>query len=326
MGRALYRPNEPLFRFRVLETHDPDELRVRLASLHHVSTIEVPRTKFRFDAHLNHRTLNEVGVSYAQYGVPVRVVIPDTDFCSQGFGIGRPGEPIADGRICKVAFRQRSEAEALVGHRANFANLFLKISPEAINRKLVALIGNPVGRPLEFTGEYDKPALTAQFRLLSFVISEIDQATEALPQLLLREFEQALIVAHLCANRNNYSHLLSAEPTAANPWQVQRAVDYIEANWERPLTIEALVSATGTSARSLFAAFQKSRGCSPMAFVRGLRLLKARELLCEPAPRISVSSVASRCGFPNHGLFTKRYLARFGEHPSATLKRARGCS
>jgi AraC-like DNA-binding protein len=251
----------------------------------------------------------------------VRIAISDHDFYTQGFGLRRSGEAaISEERIFEVALRQSDEA--LICRRASYASLFLKISPEAINRKLATLIGNSIGRPLEFSGEFDRSALAAQFRLLSFFIAEIDLSMGALPRLMLQEFEQALIVAHLCANLSNYSDRLNAKPVAA-PWQVQRAIDFIQANWDRPLTIEALASATGASARSLFAAFQKSRGCSPMAFARGVRLLHAREILAQPKPDTSVTSVASRCGFHNQGHFAKRYFARFGELPSLTLSRGR---
>lgn len=305
----------------MLETQDPEELRGVLASLHAVAKIEVSRTRIRFRAHLNHCDLNEVGLSYALCGSPVRVVISDRDFCTQGFGLRRPGEAVVtEERIYEAALRRSDDA--LIFRRANYASLFVKISPEAIKRKLATLIGNPLGRPLEFSGEYDRSALAAQFRLLSFLIAEIDLSMDALPQLMLQEFEQALILAHLHANLSNYSDRLNAKPAAA-PWQVQRAIDYIQANWDRPLTIEALASATGVSARSLFAAFQKSRGCAPMAFARGVRLLHARKILAQPTPDTSVASVASRCGFHNQGHFAKRYFARFGELPSLTLSRGR---
>jgi AraC-like DNA-binding protein len=228
-------------------------------------------------------------------------------------GFAGRGEKVTVERICEVALRD--EAKTFTPRRSNYANLFLKVSPEAIKRKLAALIGNPLGRPLEFSGAYDKSALAAQFRLLSFIIAEIDQSMEALPPLVLQEFEQALNVAHLCANRNNYSDRLNGNP-AAGPWQVQRAIEYIQANWERPLTIEALASETGTSVRSLFAAFQKSRGCSPMAFARSVRVLHAREMLSQPTRDTSVSSVAGKCGFHNQGHFANRYVGRFGERPS----------
>jgi transcriptional regulator GlxA family with amidase domain len=157
-----------------------------------------------------------------------------------------------------------------------------------------------------------------------FIISELDRSEDDLPPLLLAEFDQALIVAYLCANRSNYSDILKRKRPVVAAWQVQRAIDYIEMNWDQPITIEALALATETSPRSLFATFKKSHGCSPMAFIRQVRLLHAREILSQGNPGTSVGSVALKCGFHNLGHFAKNYFARFGEHPSATFKRAKG--
>jgi AraC-like DNA-binding protein len=292
-----------------------------------VSKLDLPRSKFRFDAVLNHHKLRELALSYARYGAPVQITLSNTDFFTQGFGVRGYGEAITDGRLFKIAAGQGGAAgpgaTALLDYRANFEHVFLKIPPQALERKLAALLGNPPGRPLQLSGEYDKQALAAQYRFLCFVISEIDQSIGGVPQLLLDEFEQALIVAYLCANISNYSDLLNAKSPAAAPWQVKRAIDYIEANWEQPLTVEALAAATETSARSLFATFRKSRGCSPMAYVRHIRLLRARDILSQPTSDTSVASVASRCGFNNQGHFAKKYFVRFGELPSETLKRAK---
>lgn len=323
---SLHR-GEPLRRFNVLRARDPDELTSRLVPLYAVSKLDLPRSKFRFDAVLNHHKLRELALSYARYGAPVQITMSNTDFYTQGFGVRGYGEATTDGRLFKIAAGQGGSAgpgaTALLDYRANFEHVFLKIPPQALNRKLAAMLGNPPGRPLKLTGEYDQAALAAQYRFLCFVISEIDRSPEGLPQLLLDEFEQALIVAYLCANLNNYSDLLSAKSAAASPWQVKRAIDYIEANWERPLTVEALASATETSVRSLFATFRKARGCSPMAFVRRVRLLRAREILAQPAADTSVASVAARCGFLNQGHFAKKYFTQFGELPSETLKRGK---
>jgi AraC-like DNA-binding protein len=214
----------------------------------------------------------------------------------------------------------------LLDYRADFEHVFLKVPPEALNRKLGALLGNPPGAPLKLRGEYDKSALAAQFRFLCFVISELDRSKDGLPHILLAEYDQALIVAYLCANLHNYSERLKAKDPAVAPWQVARAMEYIEANWDKPLTIEVLAEVTESSARSLFATFRTSRGCSPMAFVRHFRLLRAREILALAAPATSVSSVASRCGFQSPGHFAKKYSHLFGELPSQTLKRGRGAS
>jgi hypothetical protein len=76
----------------------------------------------------------------------------------------------------------------------------------------------------------------------------------------LAELEQSVIVAFLCANRHDESHLLDREPMGAAPWQVRRAEEYIEAHWDQPITVDALAVATGASARSIFHFFNTSRG------------------------------------------------------------------
>ena len=105
--------------------------------------------------------------------------------------------------------------------------------------------------------------------------------------------------------------------------QVWRAEAFIEANWDKPLTMEALSNAVGAGARSIFKSFKDHRGYSPMAFARGVRLRRAREMLRDAEPGASVTAVAYRCGFQNHGHFAREYRARFGESPSTTLAQAR---
>jgi transcriptional regulator GlxA family with amidase domain len=89
------------------------------------------------------------------------------------------------------------------------------------------------------------------------------------------------------------------------------------------VTVEALAIVANASVRSLFYSFRKSRGVSPMTFVRQVRLRHAKEMLISAGPETSVTSVAAICGFSNLGHFAKHYYLAFGEHPSATLRSAR---
>jgi transcriptional regulator GlxA family with amidase domain len=164
----------------------------------------------------------------------------------------------------------------------------------------------------------------AQRRLLEFVVRELDHADAVLPPLVMAELEQALVVSYLTCNRHSYSRLLEETPKAVASWQVRRAAEYVEQNWDQPVTVEALALVANTSVRSLFYSFKKSRGVSPMTFVRQVRLRHAKEMLAGASPETTVTSIASACGFSNLGHFAKYYSAAFGEHPSATLRVARG--
>ena len=103
-----------------------------------------------------------------------------------------------------------------------------------------------------------------------------------------------------------------------------RAEDYIEANWHRPLEIEAIAAETGTSGRSIFRAFKQSRGYSPLEFIKHVRLQQARRMIEHADEATTVSDIAIASGFGDHGRFSSAYRQRFGELPSAALARAKG--
>ena len=98
--------------------------------------------------------------------------------------------------------------------------------------------------------------------------------------------------------------------------------EYIEANWTKPITIETLTELTGISARGIFKAFQRSRGYSPMAFAKQIRLQHARDMLQQGRSLTTVTAAAFACGFSNLGHFAKDYREFFGERPSETLGRS----
>jgi AraC-like DNA-binding protein len=198
--------------------------------------------------------------------------------------------------------------------------MVLRINVDPLLQKLAALIGATPGRALEFAAAtpVGEAAMRLQ-RLLRFFASELDVSGAKMPAPVLAETEQALMVAFLFGNPNNYSSLLEGPLRAPASWQVRRAEDYIEANWDRPLSIEALARETSTSARSLFHHFKRSRGHSPMDFLKEVRLRHAREMLQRDGS--SVTETAFACRFSNLGHFARDYYRRFGERPSETLRR-----
>ena len=130
------------------------------------------------------------------------------------------------------------------------------------------------------------------------------------------------MVAFLRATPNSLSHLLEDGGYEAAPHEIHRAEQYIEANWDKPITIEDLAAVTNVSARALFKSFRKFRGYSPMGFAKSVRLRRARQMLTN-IPGLSVTDIAFRCGFGNLGHFAKDYREAFGELPSQTQIRAR---
>lgn len=320
---------DPLSRFSAIRTSDVGELRQRLSGLFSVRSFDVSReVQQDFDAHLNHYQLNDVGLSFARYGSSIEASLSHTDFYLQGFPLRGNGSFAVDGSETIVSRRRGLVtgvgAEVRLRYSPDFEHLIVRVRPHALIKKLSALIGRPVDPPLTMVTDIapDSQAAEAQFRLLEFVIGELDREDASLPPLVLAELEQALLVAFLCSNRHNYSHLLNEQPLAPAPWQVRRVEEYIEQNWNQPLTIEAMALVANASVRSLFYSFKKSRGISPMTFVKQVRMRNAKAMLASPSPTTSVTSVAYACGFSNLGHFARYYYSTFGEHPSDTLRKA----
>jgi len=81
--------------------------------------------------------------------------------------------------------------------------------------------------------------------------------------------------------------------------------------------------ASGLSARALQYAFKARFGCSPMAWQRRERMLKARQLLLANAHSQSITNLAYDMGFSSASAFSTLYKLHFDETPSETLDRGK---
>ena len=322
--------SERLSRFPALRTHDVDELRQRLAGLFSVWSMDLGRGGQRtFEGCLNHRQMQDVGVTYARYGSPLAIRVSHGDTYLQGFPVRGHGSVVNEGTEGEISpsngIACGPNSDMRITYSSDFEHLILRIKPQKLVKALSGLIGRPVETLRIATNVRPSPAMVAaQRRLVEFVVRELDRVDAPLPALVLAELEQALVVSYLNCNVHNYSHLLEAGPVrSVAPWQVRLAEEYVEQNWDQPVTVEALAHVANAGIRSLFFTFKKSRGVSPMTFVREVRLRHAKHMLMHATPETTVTSVAYACGFSNLGHFAKYYHAAFGEHPSATLKMAR---
>ena len=216
-----------------------------------------------------------------------------------------------------------SPAEVVLGYGAGFQQLVWRVRYDVLIRKLVALTGSPVPRRLTFEPAFkrNKPESKAFVAILNCILANIDHATVLAPPFVLAELEDALIVSMLFNFAHNLRELLEQEVLDAGSWQVRRVEEYIEAHLDAPFDIERIAAVTGISTRSIYRAFKRSRGYSPMAFARQRRLQQARRMLEGSDANQTVTSVAFVCGFNDVGHFSREFSKAFGEAPSAVLGR-----
>jgi AraC family carnitine catabolism transcriptional activator len=104
----------------------------------------------------------------------------------------------------------------------------------------------------------------------------------------------------------------SRQQSSAPP-SLQKAIEIMEKNIEKPLTIPQISAQLGFSQRKLERLFNKHFGCSAVAFYRTVRLQEARVLLTHTD--MSVLDICIACGFASSSYFSKSYTSQFGLHP-----------
>ena len=321
-------PVNLLQRFPVFRTSDPEEFRHALLTRYGAIDAEIKSSSEGLKARGSLVQLQSIGLIYGKGNAAARADFPEGDrfrlfSAMTGKGhttVGKHAIALDADQCCIISPGRKVTLASEGGHE--WFNL--RIDSGSFERKLAYLLGaKPNGR-LEFEPAVDMKAPRFQqlWRLIHFFAGQIDASSDPLLGLVLRELEQTILVAFLTANRHSFSHLLEREPKDTLPSHVRRAEDFIEAHWDQPITIEKLVEATGVGARAIFRAFQQTRGYSPMAFARTVRLRHAHQMLATPDTETSVTAVAFICGFGNLGHFARDYRETFGERPSETLAKA----
>jgi AraC-like DNA-binding protein len=107
------------------------------------------------------------------------------------------------------------------------------------------------------------------------------------------------------------------------PGDVKKAIELLRAQPERRLSIGKLAASCGVAPRTLQKHFKQFVGKTPAELRFEARLDRARRELLRAKPNVSVSDVAASCGIRHLGRFATHYRERFGETPSATLRRRR---
>jgi len=317
----------PLNRVPIVHTRDPEAMREALLTRY--GARDFSATAEGFEGFGSFVQLDGVGLGFCAYAAPARIDFGETDFARLQVPLRGSSRTTAGGASVVVDPRNWCVSSAGLPSRLEFGphfhQLIVRISSDVLTTTLEALLGVKPRARLTF-----EPGLGSDGRgagalrdLALYVARQLDPDRASLPPFMLRELQQALAVSFLSVARHNYSDQVDRDAPDTAPDYVRLAEEFIEASWNRPITINDLAAVTHVGVRSLFKAFQKHRGYSPMAFAKAVRLNKARDLLLAGEPGRSVTSVAFACGFSNLGHFAHDYRRKHGELPSETLLRAR---
>ena len=191
-------------------------------------------------------------------------------------------------------------------------------------------IARGMGRPELYAAFHEDPGrmLTAQTadlwqnQLHAFVALEgARQRNRALAP-WLAHLEQGLAMFLLLQGDTSGPAPAAPMPDGPRRRRIDRLHDYAMAHLGQPVTLADLARAAALSERQLNTLCHAELGCSPMAWLRDLRLQAVRRALIAD-PGQDLADLAMQHGFFHLGRFSAFYRARFGELPSQTRRTAR---
>jgi AraC-like DNA-binding protein len=224
-----------------------------------------------------------------------------------------------------AAFNPEGET-AFTHWPAGSRTLAVKLDRGAVSRAMAAEAGRKFSLPDVDSGLDVRtgPGRSLAHMLMLFS-HQLSDASSALGNpLVAQPFAESVINAFLLAASSAFRRALAGRAGPARPAAVRAATDLIEASPDLPWTTNTLASQCYVGARVLQKGFQQHLGVSPMAYLRGVRLRRAREDLraADPAST-TVTAVAYRWGFTHLSRFAAAYRDTYGELPARTLRAPR---
>lgn len=200
----------------------------------------------------------------------------------------------------------------------------LTLAADRLDEVAADVAGVPPGTLVFATRTPASPALRGYWRSVSALVTGATFAPDSpmTSPLVAEEMIRTAAVAALHVFPNSTMSRVQ-RPGRAGPAALRRAVAYIEAHAQQPLTLADLAAAAGTSSRALQYAFRRHHGTTPLGYARRVRLDHAHRQLqaADPTRGDTVAAVAARWGFAKPDRFAAAYRDAYGVLPSHTLRR-----
>jgi AraC-like DNA-binding protein len=314
----------------VFHSCDADETSQFLGNIGFDFKLDGGRSLGAVDVRLNGAYFPSLWLGYTQYG---RAVTVDTesrpDYWLQlpvrgGIDVTFGGERVAcDGRIGAATSPSRRRT---LFTNADSARVQVSLVGPALERHLAVLLGEWPRAPLELAPAID---LTRGYgrglaQMLHAAVDEFEMhGGVPWSPLVISQFEQLVMTRLLLEHPHTHTEAVRRHERSFSPRGVKRAIEYMHANLDAPITLDDLVAVSGVPGRTLFQHFRAFKGVPPMRYLRDRRFEQARRALLCATPEENVTAIAVRWGFSHLGRFAIEYRRRFGESPSDTLAGAR---
>jgi AraC-like DNA-binding protein len=230
--------------------------------------------------------------------------------------------PFGAGQFCVV---NADEPHRKRWHASN-RRIILGVEQALLEQHAAEMIGRTLRTPLRF-GRQPRPidrSTAALAMSVGLICADLDGGAGLAGRRAVSSAERLFVELLIDTVPNSYSRFIERQAPAVRPGYLKRVIDFVHENADDAIGPVEMAGVAGVSARTLYDAFRRHCGVSPMAYLRSVRLESARDALAARARAgASVTEVALDCGFSHVGKFARAYRKRYGELPSVTLRRHR---
>ncbi|BBF98907.1 MULTISPECIES: AraC family transcriptional regulator [Pseudonocardia] len=322
---AACRPTGPLAAHPLLRSSDPDEIRSRAVALLNGHSMRLSDRAARLCADIRGVQVAGLRLMAFRYGAGVEIGAPPLDdFVTihlpvrGGFRLEHLGRSVAAG-VDRGAVIS-AVAPLRMEWSADLVLLVVRLERAALRERWAAVLGEQVDADPVFEPAVDAgSALPGAVRALFGAVEASGPA--GLRPTVAAEFERTIGSLLVLEHRHSSSEQLTRHLALPSPRVLRDALAHLDTNPDRAVPVAELARVAGVGERTLLAVFRRHLGTTPAAHSRRIRLDRARRDLLGGGPHASVTRIALDNGFAHAGRFAAAYRARFGEHPSVTLRR-----
>ncbi|MFC7496805.1 MULTISPECIES: AraC family transcriptional regulator [unclassified Nocardioides] len=313
-------------------TDDRDEAEQVITGLYLPNQLDLTDDSAPLGMEVTGMRLGALTVARLTYGRPVRLRTAD----AENFHVNVPlhgraasrsgsGEPVTTSPGEGLVFSPGMPAE--ISWSKDCEQLCLMISRARLEGELQRMLGRSlIGRLVFDFGADLRSGVTQRLRtVLDLLVGELDQPTDVSREpLVARHVEGLVLDGLLLCQPHNHADAATRAGPAGPRTTVRRAVELIEDSPSEPWTTVRLAAEVHLSPRALQDGFRRDLATTPMAYLREVRLRRAREALRAADPdTTTVRAVGASVGLWHQSRFAVAYRRAFGESPSETLNRTR---
>ncbi len=160
-------------------------------------------------------------------------------------------------------------------------------------------------------GRLSVPLLNAFERLIDLLGGPSD--IPVLAPLIQREILYRLLMS------DQGPRLRQIATAGSHSHQIARALDWLRANFRRPLRVDELASSAGMSTSTFHHHFRTMTAMSPLQYQKWIRLHEARRLML--TEHQDATSAAFQVGYESPSQFSREYSRLFGAPPLRDIKK-----